>query len=249
MTRIIEDGIVETATTTGTGDFTLAGAAVGYRTFASVCSVGNEVFYVIEAIDVNGDRTGAWEVGDGDYSAANTLTRTTVRASSNAGALVNFAAGTKRVTLSLTAWQVKFRGALTKKAADQTAANFTAVTAVVWDTDTYDTDAFHDTGVNTSRMTIPAGVNYVRLRAGLNLALVTADVYTSAMIYKNGSASYAGFASASVESGITTPSLTVSSPVLSVAEADYFEVFLLVETDTSITITAATSWFALEVVE
>lgn len=95
----IFDRVMEAATTTGTGDFTLAGAYTGYRAFSAVCTVGMTIPYVIVRLDVNGNETGEWEVGTGIYSASNTLTRTSVEASSNAGAAVNFSAGNKRVML------------------------------------------------------------------------------------------------------------------------------------------------------
>lgn len=103
MALIVADRVVETSATTGTGAFTLAGAVLGYRTFASVCSTNDTVPYCIEALDANGNLTGDWEVGLGTYSGVNTLTRTTVQASSNAGAAVNFPAGSKRVSLDATA--------------------------------------------------------------------------------------------------------------------------------------------------
>lgn len=102
MALITEDRVMESSTTTGTGAFTLAGNYQGFRTFASVCATNDTAYYAIEAIDVNGQATGEWETGLGTYSAANTLTRTTVHKSSNANAAVNFAAGTKRVMLAVT---------------------------------------------------------------------------------------------------------------------------------------------------
>ncbi len=99
MPLIVADRIMESSVTTGTGAFTLAGAYTAYRAFSAVCATNDTAYYVIEAIDANGNATGDWEAGLGTYSGANTLTRTTVLASSNAGAAVNFAAGTKRVRL------------------------------------------------------------------------------------------------------------------------------------------------------
>lgn len=102
MPHITADRVYETTTTTGTGALTLAGAvSSAFVTFASRCTVGDTCFYQADAVDATGALTGAWEVGLGTYSAANTLTRTTVLASSNAGAAVNFAAGTKRVSITL----------------------------------------------------------------------------------------------------------------------------------------------------
>ena len=100
MALIVEDRIAETSTSTGTGDFTLAGSITGFRAFSAVCATSDTLYYLIEAIDANGVPTGEWETGLGTYSAANTLTRTTVSRSSNANAAVSFAAGTKRVSIA-----------------------------------------------------------------------------------------------------------------------------------------------------
>ena len=88
----LADRVRETTTTTGTGSVTLAGAVTGFQTFA-VIGNGNQTYYTIA-----GQGTSEWEVGIGTYtSAGTTLARNTVLASSNAGALVNFSAGTKDV--------------------------------------------------------------------------------------------------------------------------------------------------------
>jgi hypothetical protein len=103
MALVVADRISESSTSTGTGAFTLAGAGTGFRAYSAVCSTGDTLYYLIEALDANGNPSGDWEVGLGTYSGANTLTRTTPAASSNAGAAVDFAAGTKRVSLDATA--------------------------------------------------------------------------------------------------------------------------------------------------
>lgn len=92
MALALKDRVKETTTTTGTGTVTLAGAAAGFQSFAAVGN-GNQTFYAI--VDA---ATGAWEVGVGTYtSSGTTLSRTTVVSSSNAGSLVDFAAGSKDV--------------------------------------------------------------------------------------------------------------------------------------------------------
>lgn len=91
------DRVKETTTTTGTGNVTLAGAASGFRTFASVMANNDTCTYVI----AGGTE---WEVGFGTFvSATPALARTAVLASSNAGALVSFSAGTKDVFIAQTA--------------------------------------------------------------------------------------------------------------------------------------------------
>ena len=96
MGLIIADRVRETSTTSGTGALTLAGAVTGFQRFSAVCSVGDEVQYVIT-------EGASWEVGVGIYSGTNTLTRSTVLASSNAGSLVNFTGASKDVVLTLPA--------------------------------------------------------------------------------------------------------------------------------------------------
>ncbi len=92
MAFVLADRVKETTTTTGTGTVTLAGASAGYQSFSAIGNT-NTTYYTIAA------QTGtAWEVGIGTYtSSGTTLARTTVISSSNAGALVNFSAGTKDV--------------------------------------------------------------------------------------------------------------------------------------------------------
>lgn len=96
-----KDRVQEETTTTGTGAVTLNGTApAGFRIFAGTVSDGATVRYLIE----NADRT-EWEIGEGvfDNDTTDTLTRVTIFASSNAGSLVDFSAGTKKVTQVFTA--------------------------------------------------------------------------------------------------------------------------------------------------
>ena len=92
MAFVVKDRVKETTTTTGTGTVTLLGAATGFQSFSAIGN-GNTTYYTIA-----GQTGSEWEVGIGTYtSAGTTLARTTVPASSNAGALVSFSAGTKDV--------------------------------------------------------------------------------------------------------------------------------------------------------
>jgi hypothetical protein len=92
MPLVLKDRVKESSTTTGTGTLTLGGAASGFQSFA-VIGDGNTTYYSI--VD---SASGDFEVGIGTYtSSGTTLSRDTVLESSNAGALVGFAAGSKDV--------------------------------------------------------------------------------------------------------------------------------------------------------
>ena len=89
MALVVADRVQETTTTTGTGTITLAGAVSGFQSFATIGN-GNTTYYCVTSGT-------AWEVGIGTYtSAGTTLARTTILASSAAGAAITLA-GTSNV--------------------------------------------------------------------------------------------------------------------------------------------------------
>jgi hypothetical protein len=99
MPYIVADRVKETSTSTGTGNFTLAGAATGFRTFSAAIGNGNTTTYVIT------DATGSqWEIGLGTLSGGTTLARTSVFSNSSGNTSpINFSAGTKSVFVSMSA--------------------------------------------------------------------------------------------------------------------------------------------------
>jgi hypothetical protein len=120
MALVVKDRVQETTTTTGTGTLTLLGAVTGYQSF-SVIGNGNTTYYTISST------SSEWEVGIGTYtSAGTTLARTTVLASSNAGAAVNLSAGTKNVFVTYPA------GYSVTAASNGLNSQFAAATAIVF---------------------------------------------------------------------------------------------------------------------
>ena len=93
MAFVVADRVQETCAAPGTGTVTLLGASNGYQSFSSGIGNGNVTFYTIA------DQAGAnWEVGIGTYSSSgNTLSRTTILASSNGGSATNFSSGVQNV--------------------------------------------------------------------------------------------------------------------------------------------------------
>ncbi len=82
----------ETTSTTGTGTYSLAGAAAGFRTFVAGVGSGNQCWYCCQDDD-------DFEMGYGTVTAGSpdTLTRDFIEASSNGGAAQNWGAGTRNI--------------------------------------------------------------------------------------------------------------------------------------------------------
>jgi len=101
MPLVVKDRVKETTTTTGTGTYTLAGAATGFQSF-SVVGNGNTTYYAAT------DNT-SWEVGIGTYTASGTtLARTSILASSNSNNAVNWSAGSKDIFVTYPAGPAMF---------------------------------------------------------------------------------------------------------------------------------------------
>jgi hypothetical protein len=99
MAHVSADRVRDTSTSTGTGAFVVSGTApTAFRTFSAVLSTSDTFYYAIQH-----QTASEWEVGLGTYSSANTITRTTVYASSAGGSAVTFSSGTKDVFITLAA--------------------------------------------------------------------------------------------------------------------------------------------------
>lgn len=98
------DRVLETSTTQGTGTYNLIGPTTGFQGFLDGVATGSKIPYVAD------DGTD-WEVGIGTVTAGtpDTLARTTIFASSNAGAAVDWGPGTRNLRLGPTAKTVRQR--------------------------------------------------------------------------------------------------------------------------------------------
>jgi hypothetical protein len=142
-----------------------------------------------------------------------------------------------------------FRGALVKKAADQTAANYTAGVKIAWDAEEFDTNTIHDNVTNNTRLTVPTGASKVRLSATVASSLDTLDTWKLLQIAKNGSVDWVGAGGTTHDVGASGPTVSCHSAIVNVTPGDYFEVHYQTESDTSITILATRSWFQMQIIE
>jgi hypothetical protein len=113
---------------------------------------------------------------------------------------------------------------LTQSTDSQTISNATW-TAVTFDTEAVDTNAFHSTSSNTSRITIPTGyAGKYQVNYSVSYGTGSATGLRYAQIYKNG-VTYVG--SATVLSATTSANISANNSVIMVlAEADYIEAYI-----------------------
>jgi hypothetical protein len=100
MALQLQDRVLETANSPGTGTVTLLGASLGYQSFNTALTSGNTTYYTIA--DLGGAN---WEVGIGTFTSPNQLARNTILSSSNAGSIVNFSSGIQNVFITYPAEQ------------------------------------------------------------------------------------------------------------------------------------------------
>ena len=102
MTLRWADNVLDTSTTTGTGNVTVSGSPPsGFITFSSIPSIANSDTFYYKIADQSGPN---WEVGLATWNGSNVIARTTVFASSNGGSLVNFTSGSLNVWLDAPAY-------------------------------------------------------------------------------------------------------------------------------------------------
>lgn len=134
-----------------------------------------------------------------------------------------------------------FSGASVKKSTDETGANYTSATYVAFDAEDYDVGGWHDNSTNNTRLTVPAGVNYIMLTFCAKISSYS-GVITQIIINKNNASNVPGSLQINA---VNNSSLTVNTVVgpIPVTAGDYFEAQLLLTTDTSVTIESAYTRF------
>lgn len=137
-----------------------------------------------------------------------------------------------------------FRGANVQLSSGTVVAN-TSVNTLSWGSARYDTDSFWSGGSPT-RLTVPSGVDRVRVNAGFR-STGGAAVGISCFIVKNGSVFMAMF---SANSGFANGGGYCSTGVIDVDAGDYFELQYVQGTATSRTVEATDrTFFSIEAVE
>ena len=95
MPIVFADRVKVRTRSSGTGSLTLENTVDGFQSFEAIGN-GNQTYYGIE------HPNGTWEIGLGTYnSSGSALSRDSIISSSNSNSLVNFAAGSKTVFVTI----------------------------------------------------------------------------------------------------------------------------------------------------
>lgn len=132
--------------------------------------------------------------------------------------------------------------ALVSKTGNQ-AISAGTTTTLTWDSESADTDGFHDNVTNNSRLTVPSGVTKVRLSGGCRNSQTTSG-QTVVSITKNG-ASARGLPIRDEDNLSADNSLGVVSSIQEVTAGDYFEMRLFV-TNAANAVAGDETWFQIE---
>lgn len=255
MPFILADRVQEISTTAGTGSIALGGAAIGYRTFASVLSTADTTFYTIA------DQGGAnWEVGIGTFTSPSTLARTTILSSSNGGSIVTFGSGTKNVFITLPASRAVTTASTGVVTQAMLAANVTSngpafgawrngdqtqtssvFTKVSLNAEEYDTNSNFDTSTGRFQPTV---AGYYQINGSVTAATTSVTI-ALVSIYKNGSEFKRGndFRSA----GVSQVGVNISSLIYMNGSTDFLELYSFIQisagTATVLGATAALTYF------
>lgn len=116
-----------------------------------------------------------------------------------------------------------------------------AATSVGFDSEVADTDAWHDTVTNNSRLTVPSGVTCVRLAANIDTSSATQLVR---MTFLKANASFVGRTFVNQEINSTMQLNMISAPV-EVTAGDYFELSVLASSARTLQANEAV-WFSIE---
>ena len=125
-----------------------------------------------------------------------------------------------------------FVGCSLYNSASQSISNNT-LTAITYNSENFDTDSFHDTSSNTSRITIPSGkggkyqINFMTNGDG-----GYAGIWET-FVYKNGSSILGAFSVPSLTSPYNFGACPIFTGVLDLAVADYVEIFIRQTSGTS----------------
>lgn len=151
-----------------------------------------------------------------------------------------------------------FRGCKVFSSVTQAISTGSGGEVVTWNSEAFDTDSFHDTVTNNSRITIPNGSGITLVKLSCCLAWETnSGSYRAILFRKNGAngpiddnqTTFQPRISQVASLDIQTWHMCGETGIIAVDELDFFEILAVQQFGADVDIIANQSWFQLEVVE
>lgn len=231
MTSLQQTAMLGGSASAKTANYTLVAADAG--TAITMSNAGATTITVNTGLFAAGDTVTILNVGAGTCTiTAGTATvskptNATLALVQNAGGVLYFtatgAATFMPFDVGTAATTASFVGCSVYMSADQNITN-NALQALNWNTEYFDTDAFHSTSTNTSRFTVPSGkAGKYQINGFIWWGANTTGV-RDAQIYKNGSA--ISYGSQIPAAGTATAISNTLSYTTDLAVGDYIEIFV-----------------------
>jgi hypothetical protein len=134
-----------------------------------------------------------------------------------------------------------FSGATVNLSADLTNFLSNATwTAITFTAEIFDTDDYHDNSTNNTRLTVPAGVNYVSLHGQVQFSNNSTS-FRHVAILKNGVDFICG--NTNTAFGSTSNVRETTSVPVNVSENDYFELYAYQQSGSDMSVSQKANWF------
>ena len=142
------------------------------------------------------------------------------------------------------------RGALVTGGGSQAVSGGYTQNTLAWGSTVYDTDAFF-TGGDPTKLTVPAGVSFVRITAQLQFPSGTPATMRIASLFLNGGQVIFGLTAVNnseLVNGTDASAIQMTSPVLAVSPGDYFELIAFSSEAGATTTNTDYGFFSIEAV-
>jgi hypothetical protein len=216
---------IQTASTTQSGAVQLTNSTSSTSTTTAAVPASVKSAYDLAAgavpasiVDAKGDLIAA--------TAADTVSRLAVGTNGQ----VLTADSTAATGMKWAAGGSSFSGVLVGNTVSQNIPNNTA-TAITWATETFDTDGFHSTSSNTSRLTVPSGKAGYYLVGGQVEINANTSGFRTLSLYKNGSP----YKRVTITPSGVEPTMVIAVPI-SLTVGDYVEFYFTQNSGTSIVV-------------
>jgi hypothetical protein len=142
----------------------------------------------------------------------------------------------------------QFRGAQIKLSADVTGWGSAVFGTVTWSSAVFDTNTFFAGGAPTV-LTVPTGVSWVRVTAAVTITTTASATQNYVKIQKNGADLSPAISIGGAITAATSIGINATTAPISVVATDTFRVQVYQNSGAGATLVAASSWFAIDVLQ